>query len=64
MTSQEAKSLISDVILGKNMGIIDIDNAPLMELMVVSEPALIGKGEVLGAEERDIKRAEMLRENV
>ena len=64
MTSQEAKSLISDVILGKNMGIIDTDNAPLMELMVESEPALMGKGEKLSAEERDIKRAEMLRENV
>lgn len=64
MTSQEAKSLLSDVILGKNMGIIDTTEAPLMEMMVESEPALIGKGEALSAEERDIKRAEMLRENV
>jgi protein arginine kinase len=64
MTSQEAKSLLSDVILGKNMGIIDTKEAPLMEMMVESEPALIGKGEALSAEERDIKRAEMLSENV
>lgn len=64
MTSQEAKSLLSDVILGKNMGIIDTTEAPLMEMMVESEPALIGKGEALSPEERDIKRAEMLRENV
>lgn len=64
MTSKEAKSLISDVILAKNMGIIDIGNAPLMELMIESEPALIMDSGSLNADERDKKRAELLRENV
>lgn len=64
MTSKEAKSLISDVILAKNMGIIDIGNASLMEIMIESEPALIMDGGSLNADERDKKRADMLRENV
>ncbi|MBE7016146.1 MAG: hypothetical protein E7417_04920 [Ruminococcaceae bacterium] len=64
ITSKEAKSLISDVILAKNMGIIDIKNTPLMELMVECEPALLMEKEEMSAEERDKKRAEMLRENV
>lgn len=64
VSSQEAKSLISDVILGKNMGIINSENPSLMSLMVESEPSLIMNDDSLNAEERDIKRAEMLRENV
>jgi len=64
MSSHEAKTLISDVILGENMGIIDIKKVPLMELMVESEPALIMDSDNLSADERDIKRADMLRENI
>lgn len=64
MSSQEAKSLISDVILAKNMGIITTENSSLLELMVVSEPALISEAGAEGPEERDKKRAEILRENV
>lgn len=64
MSSKEAKSLISDVILAKNMGIIDIGSSSLMELMIESEPALIMDSADLSAEERDKKRADMLRENV
>lgn len=64
ISSKEAKSLISDVILAKNMGIIDIKDTPLMELMVECEPALLMEGEKMSAEERDKKRAEMLKENV
>lgn len=64
MSSREAKSLISDVILAKDMGIIDVENKSLIGLMVESEPALITDGESLGAEERDEKRADMLRGNI
>ncbi len=65
LSSKEAKSLLSDYILGTAMGIIDekIKQNPL-ELMVLTEPANIvkisGKGELIAAE-RDIKRAELVR---
>jgi len=65
VSSSEAKALISEVILGKNMGIIDIEEkTPLISLMVETEPALIMNGENLTAAERDKKRGELLRENV
>ena len=64
----EAKGLISDYILGKNMGIIDeeIKINPI-ELMVLTEKANILK--ILGTddltpEERDLKRAEMIRSSL
>ena len=65
VSSQEAKALISEVILGKNMGIIDTEEKmPLISLMVETEPALIMNGEKMTPEERDKKRGELLRENV
>ena len=65
ITSKEAKALLSDVILGENMGIIDIKGKkPKTELIVESEPALIMSDDSLTPEERDKKRAEFLRENV
>lgn len=65
ISSFEAKALISDVILGENMGIIDIKGKKSkIELMIESEPALIMQGKKLSPEERDKKRAEFLRENV
>lgn len=65
VSSTEAKALISQVILGKNMGIIDIEEkTPLISLMVETEPALIMNGEKLSPAERDKKRGEHLRENV
>lgn len=65
VSSAEAKALISDVILGKKLGIIDIKGKmPGMELMIESEPVLIMSGENLSPEARDKKRAEFLRENI
>jgi protein arginine kinase len=65
ISSKESKALISDVILGENMGIIDIKGKKSkIELMIESEPALIMQGKNLSPEERDKKRAEFLRENV
>ncbi len=65
ISSSEAKALLSDVILGRNLGIIDIEEkiSPV-ELMVETEPALLMKNTNMSPEERDKKRAEMLRENV
>ena len=65
VSSQEAKALISDVILGKNLGIIDTKGKiPETELMVESEPALIMAGENLSPEARDKKRAEFIRNTI
>ena len=64
MTSTEAKSLISDVILGIDLGIIKDDNKNLLELMIKTEPANLSEGEseALEPDKRDRKRAEILRE--
>lgn len=65
ISSQESKSLISDVLMGKSMGIIDIgDN--LIKLIVMAEPAYIEHmaEKRLTPEERDKKRAEFIRENL
>lgn len=65
VSSTEAKALISEVILGKNMGIIDIEEkTPLISLMVETEPAILMNGEKLSPSERDKKRGELLRENI
>lgn len=65
ISSSEAKALLSDVILGKNMGIIDTkEKIPLISLMVETEPALIMNGEKLSPSERDKKRGEFIRENI
>lgn len=65
VTSQEAKTMLSDCLLGKNMGIIKNEGGmnPL-ELMIKTSPSIIVGDEPLNAEERDIKRAEFLRENI
>lgn len=63
--SKEAKALLSDVILGENLGIIDIKGKKSKtELIIESEPALIMQGKSLSPEERDKERAKFLRENV
>ncbi len=65
LSSKEAKALISDVILGRKLGIITEENKQsLISLMVMSEPALICGGKQLSPEERDEKRAEFIRESI
>lgn len=63
VTSAETKTLISDVILGVNLGIIKKEDANFIELMIETEPSVLSKkaGGNLKPEERDIKRAENLR---
>ncbi|MCC8160002.1 MAG: protein arginine kinase [Oscillospiraceae bacterium] len=65
MSSSEAKSLLSDVMLGQNLGIIPKDGkiSPL-ECMVITEPALLSNGEDLSPAMRDKKRAELIRNNI
>lgn len=62
ISSKEAKTLISDVILGKALNII---NEPInisgIELMVKTEPAFITGGKEMSPGERDFKRAELIR---
>jgi protein arginine kinase len=64
LSSQECFELLSDVRLGVSMGIIkDIDIVTLNEVLVLSQSATLQKisGKELDQDERDIKRAELLR---
>lgn len=65
ISSAEAKQLLSDVMLGQNLGIIKCDGkmTPL-ELMIKTAPSVISDGGSLSPAERDIKRAETIRNNV
>lgn len=65
ISSSEAKSLLSDVMLGQNMGILPNGGkmSPL-ECMVITEPALLSGEKELSPAERDTKRAELIRENI
>jgi len=64
ISTEESLKLWSDVRLGVVMGIIkDIDISLLNEIMLLIQPATLQKtaGRPLSVEERDIKRAEILR---
>lgn len=65
ITSAEAKSMLSDVMLGQNMGIISCDGkmTPL-ELTVKTSPAVIMSEKPLSPAERDKARAELIRNNI
>ena len=63
ITSKEATSMLSDVLTGINMGIIKTETSlTLMELIVGAQPAGIGTD--ISPQERDIKRAEFIRDNL
>ncbi len=64
LSTQECFKLLSDVRLGVSMGIIkDINILALNEMLVLSQPATLQKiaGKQLNQEERDVKRAELIR---
>jgi protein arginine kinase len=65
VTSAEAKTMLSDVMLGQNMGIINCDGkmTPL-ELMIKTAPSVLMADKELSPAERDKARAELIRENV
>lgn len=63
ISSKEALSYLSDVLLGKNMGIIKENREmSIMECIVGSAPPNIGS--TFSPQERDALRAEFLRENI
>ena len=64
LSAQECFKLLSDVRLGVSMGIInDVNILTLNEILVLSQPATLQKitGKQLNQEERDVKRAELIR---
>lgn len=65
ISSLEAKTYLSDVLLGQNMGIIKEKGilSP-MECIIRTEPAMLSGSENLSPQERDIKRAEIIRNNI
>lgn len=66
ITSDETKTLLSDVRLGQNMGIIPDKKINTAALEICAEPACIMtlKGKKLSPSERDKARADFLRENL
>ncbi len=65
VTSAEAKKMLSDVMLGQNMGIIPSDgNMTPLELIVKTAPSVLSAGKELSPAERDTARAELIRENI
>lgn len=65
ISSGEAKSLLSDVLLGQNLGIIEERGKILpMECIIRTEPAMLCGSEDLSPAERDAKRAEAIRNNI
>lgn len=67
LSSEESFRLISDVRLGINLGIIkEIDVTCLNEIFLMTQPACLQKclDKNMGHEERDIKRAEIIREKL
>lgn len=67
MDSKEAAQRLSDVRLGIDLGLIENVPATIMnELMVMTQPGFLQQyaGSKLSAEERDVRRAEMIRERL
>lgn len=64
LSSEEAMNLLSSVKLGKSMGILDIEQSPI-KLLIESQPfMLMQKFGIMEADERDICRANMIRETL
>jgi protein arginine kinase len=64
ITSQETIELLSMVRLGSDLGLIkDIDRRKVNELFIITQPSHLQKieGKKLSSQERDIKRAELIR---
>jgi protein arginine kinase len=65
MDSKEAAQRLSDVRLGLDLGIINnLSSHVLNELLVMTQPGFLQKyaGEKLSADDRDIRRAQLIRE--
>lgn len=67
ITSQETIDLLSTVRLGVDIGFIkEVDRAVLNDLLILTQPAHLQKleGKTLGAAERDVRRAALVRERL
>ena len=61
MSSEEAKNIISDIILGQNMKLIPKSKISPIEMLIGISPSFVGSS---SANERDRKRAEYIRESL
>ena len=67
MSSEESQKLLSDVRLGVIMGLIrHVDLKKIDNMMLMIQPAYLQKlaGVELRPDERDVRRAELLRKNL
>jgi len=67
ITSEETIALLSAIRLGVDLGIVkNLDRRMVNELFIVTQPAHLQKleGKVLSAQERDAKRADLIREKL
>ena len=67
ISSQETIELLSMVRLGSDLGVIkDIDRRVINELFIITQPAHLQKKEnkKISSEERDLKRAELIRDKL
>lgn len=65
ISSSEARELLSNVMLGTETGILHTNgNLSPLECMIKSAPSLINGGKELSPEERDVVRAEFIRNNI
>ncbi len=65
ISSSEARELLSNVMLGTETGILQTNgNLSPLECMIKSAPSLINGGKELSPEERDVVRAEFIRNNI
>lgn len=67
MDSKEAAQKLSDVRLGIDLGIIkNVEPTVLNELLVMTQPGFLQQyaGEKLSPEERDVRRAELIRQKI
>ena len=67
ITSNETIALLSAIRLGVDLGVVkNLDRRMVNELLILTQPAHLQKleGRILSANERDIKRAELIREKL
>lgn len=64
ISSSEAKTLLSNVMLGRSMGILPKEGISPMECIIESEPSILSGEKNLSPSERDKVRAEKLRSAV
>ena len=67
ITSNETIALLSAIRLGVDLGVVkNLDRRMVNELLILTQPAHLQKleGKILNANERDMKRAELIRERL